>query len=247
MAQATYTPKKTKRQQAFDKALAPLASPAPLTEATNALKAAVTPVAKFDEAYELHVNLGINMKHADQQVRTTVVLPEGTGKTVRVLVIAKGEKVKEAEAAGADFAGSEELIEKIQKEAWFDFDVLVATPDMMAQLGKLGKVLGPKGLMPNPKAGTVTADVAGAVKNVKAGQVEIRPDKNGSVHVAVGRLKFTPEQVSNNVLALFDAIVRAKPAAVKGTYVKSVYLTTTMGPSIQLDVPRLTVEARGVA
>jgi large subunit ribosomal protein L1 len=187
------------------------------------------------------------MKHADQQVRTTVVLPEGTGKTVRVAVVAKGEKVREAEAAGADIAGSDELIDKIQKEEWFEFDVLICTPDMMAQLGKLGKILGPKGLMPNPKAGTVTANVADAIKNVKAGQVEIRPDKQGSVHVAIGRLKFTLEQVTSNALSLFDAIVRAKPAAVKGTYIKSAYLTTTMGPSIQLDIPRLTAEARTVA
>jgi large subunit ribosomal protein L1 len=173
-----------------------------------------------------------------------VVLPEGTGKTVRVCVIAKGEKVNEARNAGADFAGSEDLVEKMEKENWLDFDVLIATPDAMALLGKLGKVLGPKGLMPNPKTGTVTFDVTQAIKDVKAGKVEFRADKQGIVHTAIGRGKFTPDQLLKNFSTLYDAILRAKPSAAKGTYVKSVYLTSTHGPSIKLDPSRLVSEVR---
>lgn len=201
-------------------------------------------LSKFDETIETHVRLGVNVKHADQQVRSTVVLPEGTGKTVRVAVVAKGEKVKEAEAAGADFAGSEDLVEKIEKENWLDFDVLIATPDAMGLLAKLGKVLGPKGLMPNPKTGTVTFDVSQAIRDVKAGKVEFRADKQAIVHVALGKAKFSEEQILRNFATLYDALLRAKPSAAKGTYVKSVYLTSTMGPSLKLDSSKLTAEIR---
>jgi large subunit ribosomal protein L1 len=227
----TETPKlkKTRRQQAFDKVLLAFEQPAPLPQGMQALLDAVKPVSKFDESIECHIKLGINMKHADQQVRTSVILPEGTGKTVRVLVLAKGEKVKEAEAAGADFAGSE---------------VLIATPDIMGALGKLGKLLGPRGLMPNPKSGTVTLDVAKAVRDTKAGQVQIRPDKQGIIHVAIGRIRFTPEQLLKNFAALYDATLRARPSAAKGTYVKSVYLSTTMGPSIKLDPSKLSLDVK---
>ena len=188
--------------------------------------------------------MGINVKHADQQVRSTVVLPEGTGKTVRVAVLAKGEKVKEARDAGADFAGSEDLVEKMDKENWLDFDVLIATPDAMGLLGKMGKILGPKGLMPNPKTGTVTFDVAQAIKEVKAGKVEFRADKQGIVHTSIGKGRFTEDQLLKNFSTLYDAILRAKPSAAKGTYVKSVYVTSTLGPSLKLDTGRLTSEIR---
>jgi large subunit ribosomal protein L1 len=234
----------TKRQQHYQQILAPLTQPATLTEALASLRQALAGVSKFDETIECHIRLGINMKHADQQVRTTVVLPEGTGKTVRVAVIAKGEKVAEAERAGADVFGSDDLLERIEKENFYEFDVLVATPDMMAQVGKLGRVLGPKGLMPNPKTGTVTPDVAGAIAKLKAGQVEIRPDKQGVVHVPVGKLRFNDEQLANNIVALFDTVLRAKPSAAKGSYVLSVYITSTMGPSIKLDVAKLTAATK---
>jgi large subunit ribosomal protein L1 len=239
--------KKTKRQEKMQELLADVHQPTSLTEGVATLQSVLNEVGKFNESVEFHVRLGINMKHADQQVRTTVVLPEGTGKTVRVAVIAKGEKVNEAKEAGADFYGSEDLLERIQKENFFDFDVLIATPDMMAQVGRIGRVLGPKGLMPNPKSGTVTANVKEAIIAVKSGRVEIRPDKQGVVHVGVGKREFTQAQLLSNLLALYDAIVRAKPAAAKGTYIKSVYLTSTQGPSLKIDPALLAAEAKAKA
>ncbi|MFM7469664.1 MAG: 50S ribosomal protein L1 [Vampirovibrionales bacterium] len=238
--------KLSKRQKAYQEKLAPLAQPTSATTGITALLEAVNALSKYDEAVEAHIRLGIDMKKADQQIRTTVVLPEGTGKVVRVCVIAKGVKVKEAEDAGADFSGSDELIAKIQNENWLDFDVLVATPDVMAQLGKLGKVLGPKGLMPNPKTGTVTTDVATAVKNLKAGQVEIRPDKTSVVHVVIGRKAFTAERLLRNLAALYGVVERAKPSAVKGTYIKSVYLSASHGPSVKLDPTVITAELKSL-
>jgi large subunit ribosomal protein L1 len=235
--------KLSKRQKKFQELLNGVEQPTTAKEGVSTLKKALE-LAKFDETVETHIRLGINVKHADQQVRSTVVLPEGTGKTIRVAVVAKGEKVKEALAAGADFAGSEDLVEKMEKENWLDFDVLIATPDAMALLGKLGKVLGPKGLMPNPKTGTVTFDVAQAIKDVKAGKVEFRADKQGIVHVAIGKGRFSEDQIMRNFATLYDAILRAKPSAAKGTYVKSVYITSTMGPSIKLDASRLSAEIR---
>lgn len=194
-----------------------------------------TSKAKFDETIELAVRLGVDPKHADQQVRGAVVLPHGTGKVVKVLVFAKGEKIKEAEAAGADFVGSEDLIEKIQKENWFGFDVVVATPDMMGVVGKLGRVLGPKGLMPNPKSGTVTFDVAKAIAEIKAGKVEYRVDKTSIIHVPIGKGSFGPEKLAVNFHALMEAVVKAKPAAAKGQYLKSVSVSSTMGPGIKVN------------
>ena len=194
-----------------------------------------TAVAKFDETVEAHIRLGVDGRHADQQVRGAVVLPHGTGKTVRVLVFAKGDKVAEAEAAGADFVGGEELIPRIQNEGWFDFDVVVATPDMMGVVGRLGRVLGPKGLMPNPKAGTVTMDVTKAVNDIKAGKIEYRLDKANIIHCPVGKASFTEEQLTENFNTLMDAIVKAKPASAKGTYMKSVTVTSTMGPGIKVE------------
>ena len=190
------------------------------------------PKAKFDETVELHVKLGVDSKHADQQVRGTVVLPHGTGKTQKVLVFAKGEKAKEAEAAGADFVGAEELIPKIEKENWFDYDVIVATPDMMGVVGRLGKVLGPKGLMPNPKSGTVTMDVTKAINEIKSGKVEYRLDKTNIIHLGFGKVSFGADKLAENYNYIMDAIIKAKPAAAKGQYIKSVAVTTTMGPSI---------------
>ena len=198
------------------------------------------PKAKFDETVELHVKLGVDSKHADQQVRGTTVLPNGTGKTQRVLVFAKGPKADEALKAGADFVGAEELIPKIQKENWYDFDVVVATPDMMGVVGRLGRDLGPKGLMPNPKAGTVTMDVANAIKEIKAGKIEYRLDKSNIIHVPVGKASFTEEQLADNFQTLMDAINKAKPSTVKGAYLKSVTLTSTMGPGVKLNVAKLT-------
>lgn len=246
MATATLQPvkKPSKRQQHFAKALESLTQPASAKQGLEALKAALEGVSQFDEAIECHIKLGINVKHADQQIRTTVVLPEGTGKTIRVAVVAKGEKVNEAKLAGADFYGSEELLEKMEKEGFLDFDVLIATPDVMGAVGKLGRTLGPKGLMPNPKTGTVTFDVKDAIQKVKAGQVEIRPDKQGIVHVAFGRKRFTQAQLTTNLLALYDTVLRAKPSAAKGTYVKSIYLSSTMGPSIKLDPGALAAEVK---
>ena len=190
--------------------------------------------AKFDETLELHVKLGVDPRHADQQVRGVVVLPNGTGKTVRVLVIAKGAKADEATAAGADFVGAEEYIEKIQKENWFGFDVMITTPDMMGLVGRMGRGLGPKGLMPNPKSGTVTMDVAKAVNDVKAGKVEYRVDKQAICHVIFGKKSFGTEKLAENANTIMDAIIKAKPAAAKGTYLKSVAVATTMGPGIKV-------------
>ena len=191
--------------------------------------------AKFDETVEMAVRLGVDPRQADQNVRGTVILPHGTGKTVRVLVIGKGDKVKEAEAAGADFAGGEELTKKIADENWLDFDVVIATPDMMGAVGRLGKVLGPRGLMPNPKVGTVTFDVAKAVQEVKAGKVEYRVEKAGIVHVPIGKASFGPEKLTENATALVAALVRAKPAAAKGNYLRSMSVATTMGPGVMID------------
>ncbi len=193
------------------------------------------PKRKFDESVELHVKLGVDSKQADQQVRGTVVLPNGTGKTVKVLVFAKGDKAKEAEAAGADFVGAEELVPKIEKENWFDYDVIVATPDMMGVVGRLGKALGPKGLMPNPKSGTVTMDVTKAVKDIKAGKVEYRLDKTNIIHLSFGKVSFGTEKLLENYNTIMEAIIKAKPAAAKGQYIKSAYVTTTMGPGILLN------------
>ena len=190
------------------------------------------PKTKFDETVELHVKLGVDSKHADQQVRGTVVLPNGTGKTQRVLVFAKGPKAEEAEKAGADFVGAKELIPKIQNENWFEYDVVVATPDMMGVVGRLGKVLGPKGLMPNPKSGTVTMDVTKAISEIKSGKVEYRLDKNNIIHLGFGKVSFGADKLLENYEVIMNAIIKAKPAAAKGQYIKSVALTTTMGPSI---------------
>ena len=191
--------------------------------------------AKFDETVEAHIRLGVDSRHADQQVRGAVVLPHGTGKTIRVLVFAKGAKADEAQAAGADYVGAEDLVAKIQNENWFDFDVVVATPDMMGLVGRIGRVLGPKGLMPNPKAGTVTMDVTKAIEDIKAGKIEYRLDKTNIIHVPVGKVSFGSEKLLENVQALMSAIIKAKPASAKGTYLKSVALTTTMGPSIRVN------------
>ena len=190
------------------------------------------PKTKFDETVELHVKLGVDSKHADQQVRGTVVLPNGTGKTQKVLVFAKGPKAEEAEKAGADYVGAEELIPKIQNENWFDYDVVVATPDMMGVVGRLGKVLGPKGLMPNPKSGTVTMDVTKAIKDIKSGKVEYRLDKTNIIHLGFGKVSFGTEKLLENYETVMDAIIKAKPAAAKGQYIRSIAVSTTMGPSI---------------
>ena len=198
-----------------------------------------TSTAKFDETVEAHVKLGVDSRHADQQVRGAIVLPHGTGKTQRVLVFAKGVKADEAKAAGADFVGGEELIPKIQGEGWFEFDVVVATPDMMGVVGRLGRVLGPKGLMPNPKAGTVTMDIAKAIADIKAGKIEYRLDKTNIIHVPVGKASFTEEQLADNFQTLIDAINKAKPAALKGQYLKSVTLTSTMGPGVKINPAKL--------
>ena len=194
-----------------------------------------TAKAKFDETIELHVRLGVDPRHADQQVRGAVVLPHGTGRSVKVLVFAKGEKAKEAEAAGADFVGAEELVAKIQGENWFDYDVVVATPDMMGVVGRLGRVLGPKGLMPNPKSGTVTFDVAKAISEIKAGKVEYRVDKTAIVHCPIGKASFGAEKLTENFHSLMEALVKAKPAAAKGQYIKSVSVSATMGPGAKVN------------
>ena len=193
------------------------------------------PKTKFDETVELHVRLGVDSKHADQQVRGTVVLPNGTGKTQKVLVFAKGDKAKEAEEAGADFVGAEELVPKIEKENWFDYDVIVATPDMMGVIGRLGKILGPKGLMPNPKSGTVTMDVKKAISEIKSGKVEYRLDKTNIIHLGFGKVSFGAEKLLENYQVIIDAIIKAKPAAAKGQYIKSVAIATTMGPSLKIN------------
>ena len=197
-----------------------------------------TASAKFDETIEAHFRLGVDGRHADQQVRGAVVLPHGTGKTVKVLVFAKGNKVDEALAAGADYAGGDELVPKIQNEGWLDFDVVVATPDMMGVVGRLGRVLGPKGLMPNPKAGTVTMDVTKAINEIKAGKIEYRLDKTNIVHVPVGKVSFTEEQLADNFQAIMDAIVKAKPSSLKGTYLKNITLASTMGPGVKVNTSK---------
>lgn len=193
------------------------------------------PKTKFDQTVELHVKLGVDSKHADQQVRGTVVLPNGTGKTQKVLVFAKGDKAKEAEEAGADFVGAEELIPKIEKENWFDYDVIVATPNMMGVVGRLGKILGPKGLMPNPKSGTVTMDVAKAIQEIKSGKVEYRLDKTNIIHLGFGKVSFGADKLEENYKTVIDAIIKAKPAAAKGQYIKSVAIAKTMGPSVYVN------------
>ena len=197
--------------------------------------------AKFDETIEAHIRLGVDSRHADQQVRGAVVLPNGTGKTVRTLVLAKGDKAEAAVAAGSDFVGAEDMVEKIQKENWMDFDVVIATPDMMGMVGRLGKVLGPRGLMPSPKAGTVTPDVAKAVTEAKAGKIEYRLDKTNIIHCPIGKVSFGPEKLQENLDALMGAIIKAKPAATKGQYVKSCTLATTMGPGVKINVARFGV------
>lgn len=233
----------TKRQKIYLDMLEDVDQPCLSYDAIKKLKEIADKLSKFDETLECHMRLGINVKHADQQVRSTVVLPAGTGKTVRVAVVAKGEKIKEAEQAGADIAGAEDLVEKIQG-GWLEFDVLVATPDAMGMLGKLGKVLGPKGLMPNPKTGTVTFDVKKAIDDIKAGKVEFRADKQGMLHVPVGKMSFTAENLMKNFSSLADAVIRVKPASAKGTYIKSLYLTTTMGPSIKIDPKQMALEIK---
>ena len=198
-----------------------------------------TAVAKFDETIEAHFRMGLDGRHADQQIRGAVVLPHGTGKKVRVLVFAKGPKVQEAEAAGADYVGGDELIPKIQNDGWFEFDVVVATPDMMGVVGRLGRVLGPKGLMPNPKAGTVTMDVANAVKDIKAGKIEYRLDKTNIIHCPIGKKSFSEDQLSENLNTLIGALIKAKPAAAKGQYIKSATIASSMGPGIKLNAAKL--------
>ncbi len=210
----------------------------PLAEAIPFLKE--NQVASFDESVEVHMNLGVNPKHADQMVRGTVVLPHGLGRSKKVLVIATGDKAKEAEDAGADHVGGEEMVKKIQTENWLDFDAVVSTPDMMKFVGRLGKVLGPRGLMPNPKTGTVTMDVAQAVEEIKAGKVEFRVDKGGVIHVPVGKLSFSTEKLHENATALIEAVVKAKPAAAKGRYVEAVTMCSTMSPALRLNVSDLT-------
>ena len=206
-------------------------------EAVNIVKKSAS--AKFDETIEAHIRLGVDGRHADQQVRGAVVLPHGTGKKVRVLVFAKGDKAEEAKAAGAEYVGAEDLIPKIQNEGWFEFDVVVATPDMMGVVGRLGRVLGPKGLMPNPKAGTVTMDVTKAVNDIKAGKIEYRLDKTNIIHVPIGKASFTEAQLADNFQTLIDAINKAKPAATKGQYLRSVTISSTMGPGVKLNVAKL--------
>ena len=235
----------TKKQKKLQELLADFQQPVSGREALSKLQEVSKEVAKFNETVECHMRLGIEVKHADQKIRSTVVLPAGLGKEVRVCVIAKGPKVNEAKEAGAEYYGTEDLIDKIAG-GWFEFDTLIATPDCMGMLGKLGKVLGPKGLMPNPKTGTVTLDVAKAVKDAKAGKVEFRADKQGMIHCPIGNIQFSHEDLVKNYGTLVDAILRAKPASAKGTYVKSIYLTTTMGPSIKINSKDLQAEVKEI-
>ncbi len=235
--------KLTKKQKKIQEMLADFTQPTTALEAIKKLQEVASATSKFDETLECHMRLGIDVKHADQQIRSTTVLPAGLGKEVRVCVIAKADLVQAAKDAGANEAGSEEIIDKIS-DGWFEFDTLIATPDMMPKLGKLGRVLGPKGLMPNPKTGTVTVDVAKAVKDAKAGKVEFRADKQGMIHVPLGKMKFATEDLMKNFATLADAVIKAKPSAAKGTYLKSVYLSTTMGPGIKLDAKNTPAEVK---
>src|SRR5712671_2004444 len=226
----------TKSREAIEKRQYLLSDAVPLLQKVK--------FAKFDETVEVTMRLGVDPKHADQMVRGTVVLPHGLGKSKKVLVIASGEKVREAEAAGADFVGGEDMVEKITKENWTDFDALIATPDMMKSVGRLGKVLGPKGLMPNPKTGTVTTDVARAVQEVKAGKVEFRTDKTALVHVPVGKISFTPDKLVENATAVITSVVKAKPSAAKGKYIRGCYLSSSMGPGVSVDTTPVEVAAK---
>ncbi len=235
--------KLTKKQKKINEMLEGFVQPTSALEAIKKLQEIASATSKFDETLECHMRLGIDVKHADQQIRSTTVLPAGLGKEVRVCVIAKADLVPLAKEAGAEEAGSEEIIDKIS-DGWFEFDTLIATPDMMPKLGKLGRVLGPKGLMPNPKTGTVTTDVARAVKDAKAGKVEFRADKQGMIHVPLGKMKFSTDDLIKNFAALADAILKAKPASAKGTYLKSIYLSTTMGPGIKLDAKNTPAEVK---
>jgi len=237
--------KLTKKAKQVLEMLEDVKQPTTGVEAIKVLKEISAKSSKFDETLELHMKLGINVKHAEQQVRGTTVLPAGTGKTVKICVVAKGEKMAEATQAGADFVGAEDIVEKIAG-GWLDFDTLIATPDAMGMLGKLGKVLGPKGLMPNPKTGTVTFDVKKAIADAKAGKVEYRADKQGIIHVPLGKMSFSEDDLVKNFVAVADAVIKAKPAATKGTYVKSVYLTTTMGPSIKVDDKNVAAEVKAL-
>lgn len=233
----------TKKQKKIQEMLEGFTQPSTAVDAIAKLQEISKETSKFNETVECHFRLGIEVKHADQQIRSTTVLPAGLGKEVRVCVIAKGPKATEAKEAGADEAGAEEIIDKISG-GWFEFDTLIATPDCMGMLGKLGRVLGPKGLMPNPKTGTVTMDVASAVKDAKAGKVEFRADKQGMVHCPVGKIQFSKEDLSKNFATLVDAILRAKPASSKGTYIKSLYIATTMGPGIKIDAKNVASEIK---
>ncbi len=235
--------KLTKKQKKIAEMMEGFNQPCNAMEAIQKLQEVAKETCKFNETVECHMSLGIDVKHADQQVRSTTVLPAGLGKTVRVCVIAKGTKATEAKEAGADEAGAEEIIDKIAG-GWFEFDTLIATPDCMGMLGKLGRVLGPKGLMPNPKTGTVTLEVAKAVKDAKAGKVEFRADKQGMIHVPIGKIQFSSDDLMKNYITLADAVLRAKPSSSKGVYLKSVYLTTTMGPSIKLDSKNVATEVK---
>lgn len=235
--------KLTKKQKKIQELLEGFEQPTSAVEAVKKLQEVAKETSKFNETVECHFRLGIDVKHADQQIRSTTVLPAGLGKEVRVCVIAKGPKATEAKDAGADEAGAEEVVEKIEK-GWFEFDTLIATPDCMGMLGKLGRVLGPKGLMPNPKTGTVTMDVAAAVKDAKAGKVEFRADKQGMIHCPLGKIQFSEADLLKNYATIADAILRAKPSSAKGTYIKSLYLATTMGPGIKLDAKNVAAEVK---